>query len=212
MIPHRRLAAGLLALALVVGCSSDESANDRDPDDRSTTTTERDRKPSRTTSSSTTTSSEPTSTSSSLVPVDEGVGPDPISEDLAAGEALTQLTPESDHASIARAWAIEYHARPAGTTQESWVARLAPLATPELAAALNTLRFPPTSDNNVTVVAGTGEVSGDQRWTIRGHTIESLPDGPPAGPPQPFLVEITVEGSPALVSRITYLQSGFTLP
>lgn len=177
--------------ALSLAACSDEPSPEAAPSTTATTeasTTTRRPRPSSSTTTSTTPSTAPSR------PAEEPAEPSPdenIVEEVSADTAFADVDP-GDPAAVATAWGHAYHTQPAGETQAAWVARLAPLAGPDLVAVLGELRYQPPA-TEITIVPGLVEMVDDTTYTVRGNTIPIDAQGAPAGATTTYALTVTVE-------------------
>jgi hypothetical protein len=82
---------------------------------------------------------------------------------------------------VAAAWGCGYWAHPPGETAEGLAQRLAPVATPEMTAAVAELRMPDFGADVVEVYPGAVERTSKMTYTIGCRSLTAGPDGAPAG-------------------------------
>jgi hypothetical protein len=98
---------------------------------------------------------------------------------------------------VAAAWGCGYWAHPRGETADGLAQRLAPVATPEMTAAVAELRMPDFGADVVEVYPGAIERTSKMTYTIGCRTLTAGPDGAPTAPPAAVLSEITLVFVPA---------------
>jgi hypothetical protein len=159
-----------------------------------------------------------TASSSTAPPVDSdgdpGTAPAPPEpHDPEAIDPDVSRVDTAEPETVATAWACAYWSHPRGETAEQMAERLAPLSTPELAAAIADLRLATSPMEIVSVIPGTTQPGPETNSYVVGcQTVTTTADGTPTAPTAAHNTEVRLTRTSAGWRVAEATVGGLTLP